>query len=297
MPAISALMPACNVEPYVADAIQSVVVQSQQDFELLIIDDGSTDGTKRVMERCAAGDERIRFWTRENRGIARTRNELLAEARGEFVAWIDADDVAMPQWLEALQARLAANPADVVAGCRVLLTDPDMLPICVAEHPTRHEEMDAMHLRGERSMMFGSTMMRRTVVQAAGGFRERLVGAEDTDLLLRMAEAGRLACVDQVLYKYRQHAGSIVHRCRSRIAQDAQRVVEDAHRRRGIVNSNVEMKPVASDSAPCIYRRWGWAALMAGNVGTARKYAARTFLKRPLSLESWRLMACAIRGH
>ena len=93
MPALSVLMPVYNTGKYVAQTIRSLLNQTFDDFEFVIIDDGSTDYSVEVIRKFAASDRRIRFLPRENRGLVEVRNALLHEARCEFVAWADSDDL------------------------------------------------------------------------------------------------------------------------------------------------------------------------------------------------------------
>src|SRR4051812_4814918 len=95
-PPISVLMPVYNAERYVAEAIESILAQSPGDFEFIIIDDGSKDGSLAILERYAARDPRIRLVSRPNTGIVKALNQGLEMASGELVARMDADDIALP---------------------------------------------------------------------------------------------------------------------------------------------------------------------------------------------------------
>src|SRR5512135_1920769 len=93
---LSVLMPVYNAERYVAEAVESILDQSLGDFEFLIVDDGSTDGSRAVLKHYAARDRRIQLEVRENRGLVVTLNAMLERTRGELIARMDADDVALP---------------------------------------------------------------------------------------------------------------------------------------------------------------------------------------------------------
>ncbi|MBW2258128.1 MAG: glycosyltransferase family 2 protein, partial [Deltaproteobacteria bacterium] len=108
-PKVSVVIPVYNRERYIGQAIDSILSQSFRDFELIVVDDGSSDGTPAVVERC--GDPRVRLVRHEtNQGIPRTRNRGLLEARGEYVAWLDSDDVALPQRLRVQVDVLDRSP-------------------------------------------------------------------------------------------------------------------------------------------------------------------------------------------
>ncbi len=97
---VSVVIPVHNGEKYLAQAIESVLAQTFRDFELLIVDDGSTDGSRAIMDRCARRDARIRILSQANRGVSAAGNLGFEEARGEWVARLDADDVFLPDKLE-----------------------------------------------------------------------------------------------------------------------------------------------------------------------------------------------------
>jgi glycosyltransferase involved in cell wall biosynthesis len=194
-PLVSVLVPAYQAEAHLARALDSVLAQTRDDWELIVADDGSTDSTLAVAERYAVADPRIRVVrSRVNRGLAATRNLALAHARGPVVALLDSDDAWLPNYLEAqialLDAERERGPVGIVC-CDALLTSPQgPLPQTYSERfgvPT--EPIDAAELlRG--NTIFVSVLMPRAVVQAAGAFDPDLRSVEDLDLWLRIAERG-----------------------------------------------------------------------------------------------------------
>lgn len=151
--------------------------------------------------------------------------------------------------------------------------------------------------------------MRHDVVKQLGGFRKPFSVCEDFDLCLRMAERGTVANVPEVVLFYRQHMGSACNSTRSKLAGYAQlaRALAAERGSRPDKTDRLERgEPVALDFAegdrvvdPCVqtHRRWGWWALADGHLKTARKYARHALREAPLEMESWKLMACALRGH
>ena len=115
-PAISVLMPAFNVEQYISMAIDSVLNQTFSDFELIIINDGSTDGTGEIIERYYEKDSRIRVYHIENQGLANARNLAISHAKGEYVTFIDSDDAVKENYLECLYENAVKYNADVVVS-------------------------------------------------------------------------------------------------------------------------------------------------------------------------------------
>ena len=193
-PAISVLMPVYNAELYVAEAVESVLAQTFTDFELITIDDGSTDRSSRILEGYAGLDSRIRLVSRPNTGIVGALNEGASMARGEIIARMDADDVSLPERFAKQFEYLLAHPDCDAAGSRVLLIDPEGAPICEINEERSHEEIDRAHMsRRTGAITHPAAMMRSEALHAVGGYRQECLWAEDFDLFLRMAEIGRLA--------------------------------------------------------------------------------------------------------
>lgn len=303
-PLVSVLMPAYNARRYVAEAIGSVLAQTWRDFELLIIDDGSTDDTAAILARHAAADPRVRVLSRRNGGIGAALNDGLVQARGELVARMDADDFCLPQRFARQVEFLRQAPDCVLVGSRVLLIDPDGAPLFeMADIPTEHEAIDAMLLQARWSIVHPSVMMRRDVVRRIGGYNNDVVPVEDHDLFLRLAEVGRLANLPDVLLRYRKHPMNSVRVLADRRVNALRRVMDAAWARRGLgdrvpypaILPDIDREDPRRDVKQ--KRNWGWQCLRSGNVGTARKYALAGVREDPLALESWKLMYCVMRGH
>jgi glycosyltransferase involved in cell wall biosynthesis len=303
-PMISVLLPVHNAARYVAGSIESILGQTLGDFELLILDDGSTDGSLEVLRRYAGRDPRIRLTSRPNKGLAPSLNELIDRARGEYLARMDADDVALPERFERQVAYLRAHPECVLLGCRVRLIDPDGDPLCDWCNRQDHEALDAVFLRGEMSTEIShpAIMMRRDDVLAVGKYREFPV-IEDVDLFLRLAERGRIANLPEVLLLYRIHAENI---SKASSYHDAiewvyVQIVRDARRRRGLPEAGdptaVSGRPRVEPGPAREREKWAWWALGAGHLATARKHARWVLAREPLSPRSWKLMYCVLRGH
>jgi glycosyltransferase involved in cell wall biosynthesis len=300
VPLISVCMPAYNAERYVAEAVESILNQTLGDFEFLIVDDGSTDGSRRILEGYAARDPRIRLTSRPNTGYLVALNEMLAAARGEFIARMDADDVALPVRFERQVPYLRAHPEVLALGSRVLLVDPEGAPLCDMCKLQAHEEIDRTHLEKTMAMCHPAVMARVEALRRVGGYRPECYTAEDLDLWLRLAEIGRLANLPEVLLKYRQHLQSIGYARRATQDAAAERSVADARRRRGLPQYGPTEDPASPRPHPTTMaqlHKWAWWALGSGYVPTARAYAIRCWCRQPFSRESWRLLYCALRGH
>ena len=285
-------MPVYNAQRYLAPAVDSILAQTFGDFEFLIVNDGSTDDSQAILERYAARDPRIRLVSRPNTGYTVALNQMLATARGEYVARMDADDMSLPRRLERQVEFLDAHPQVLALGAPATIIDPDGDPIGPYEVPPDHETIDARHLSGLSGMLIHpSAMMRREAVLAAGGYRPELEPAEDLDLWLRLAEIGRLANLDEVLVHYRVHLGNTTSTRAGLQRRVASAAVAEARRRRGLGPCQpIEptARPVRSELQTI--RAWAHQACDSGNYRTAAKHGWRVLRQRPLSPRSWRLI-------
>lgn len=290
-------MPVYNNERYVAEAIESILKQTLEDFEFIIVDDGSRDGSGEILERFAARDGRIRLISRGHVGIVMALNEAAAQARGAFIARMDADDISRPTRLSRQVEYLRNNPDCLLVGCRVLLIDPRGAPICEFAQETTHEEIDRAHFELRWPLVHPAIVVRREALLSVGGYRRQYETLEDYDLFLRLGERGRLANLPDVLLLYRQHLKSMCHAQSERQNAIREAIYREACVRRGIAATKVSAAFIAPRwSRATLARRWAWLALDAGNVSTARRHALHTLCREPLTVESWRVALCALRG-
>ena len=262
-PRVSVVMPAYNAERFVAEAVTSVLASRYRDLELLLVDDGSTDGTVSEAIRAAAGDDRLRVIPVPHGGVAAARNAGLTHARGELIANLDADDAMFPERLERQVAFLDAHPECVAVGSRVLAIDANGRPIRVLIRHFTHEEIDAAHLNGLCGSLGNPTAtFRKAAALRAGAYSSELhaVG-EDHDFWLRMAEVGRLANLSDVLTRYRVHDANVSIAGTDREQQLAitMDTLTRAFARRGIADRVPAKQKAASLSAG---ERMGDAALL-----------------------------------
>jgi glycosyltransferase involved in cell wall biosynthesis len=298
-PTISVLLPVYNSERYVRWAVQSILIQTFADFELLVIDDGSTDRSLSILRELAANDGRMRVESRENKGIVATLNELIRLARGSYLARMDSDDISRPERFEKQLAYLAAHPECVAVGTGILWVDPEGMPIFDLVNELAHDRIDAGHMSGiGGGIWHPSVMMRKEAVLRIGAYRAEYQLAEDMDLFLRLAEVGKLANLREILLEYRQHVASLGYIFQEKQYDAARRVVQAAHLRRGMdCAADLAGKGIRVEAPADTHRKWAWWALSAGNIATARKHALKAFAARPLKAENLRVLACAIRGH
>lgn len=299
LPTASVLLPVHNGGAYLNAAIESVLAQSFTDYELLLLDDGSQDGSLECMKQHAALDARCRLHSWPNRGLVATLNEGVRLARGQILLRMDADDLCRPERFAQQIAYLEGHPECVAVGTQVMLIDPDGQPLRPFIETMGHDEIDAAHL-AERggAIAHPAVAIRKAAVLRVGGYRAGFPHAEDIDLFLRLAEVGRLANIAEVLLDYRQHAGSVGYRQAAQQRDSAARSVTEARQRRGLP---ILTKPRELCSVPAtiadLHRMWGWWALAGRNLATARKHAFKAVTRRPFDLDNLKLLLCALRGH
>ena len=296
-PEISVLMPVYNAERYVAEAVESILSQTFRDFEFLIIDDGSTDRSLEILRKYQKRDSRICLSSRANTGIVGALNEMLAIARGEFVARMDADDIAMPERFE-VQFNAFEVRADMVAlGTAVRFVDPGGRCLLEPAAKLGHTQIDDAILNGEtHALVHPSLMCRTSALREIGGYDSSLAPAEDIDVYLRLAEVGQIANISRVLLHYRLHEQSVSVTKGAESAENQVRAREAAYRRRGLKLPRHSLKARPNGESSERARVWGWWALSGGHVATARRYALKSIRLKPASLASWKLLACAVRG-
>ncbi len=211
---VSVVMPVYNGQWFVREAILSVLAQSHRDFELLVIDDGSTDDTPAILTELAAADRRIRIITQTNGGGARARNRALQEARGEWIINLDHDDVMLPHRIERQLAFIATHPDVKVFACRAYhMSDKGRIFGRTLCEPITTRAAFEHYVATNRPIGINhpAVAMHRPTILAVGGYRPAFEGAEDLDLWNRVAERGHLVLQqDEVLMKYRIHGTSVM---------------------------------------------------------------------------------------
>ncbi|WP_232476073.1 glycosyltransferase [Flavisphingomonas formosensis] len=211
-PRISVAMSIYNNERVVAQAIDSILAQSFGDFELLIVDDGSTDGSPAILDDHARRDPRIRLWHEPNRGLVASLNLMIARARGDLIARMDGDDIALPDRFARQVAFFDAHTDHGVLGTNTHeIDDAGTITECTDFHPFDHEAIVAALKRGS-PFCHSSVTMRRDVLARVGGYRAAYRHCEDYDLWLRLSTRTRLANLPDRLLLYRRSPGQISSR-------------------------------------------------------------------------------------
>jgi glycosyltransferase involved in cell wall biosynthesis len=205
IPVVSVLLPVFNAEMFVRDAVESILAQTFRDFELIIINDGSQDGSEKILRQLMKRDARVILISRENRGLVYSLNEGIGVARGKWIARMDADDISLPNRLEAQLSCLQQTGADICGSWVKFFGSSDRRTI-------KHPQSDAAIKLG---ILFGSPFAHPSVVMRAAlakqlQYDKSWEKCEDYDLWERAARSGWImANVPHVLLLYRQHDAQI----------------------------------------------------------------------------------------
>lgn len=233
-PYVNVIMPVYNARRYVAAAIDSVLKQTFSDFELIVVDDGSTDGSGE--EVAAFRDSRIILLTQPNSGYPAAMNLGLSAARGEYIARMDADDLSTPERLGKQVAFLDSHPEMVFVGCRYRRLTPNgriYTGAAGASEAWVAETWDTV-LSGRRRFADPSVMFRKAAAAQVGNYRTYQRSGQDVDLWLRLLEGGgEAATLNEFLYIHRMHPASLSQRPVAAAMNKIPRLLAQERRRRG----------------------------------------------------------------
>ncbi len=298
LPAVTVVIPAYNLRHYLRDAVQSVRCQTYGGTkQIIILNDGSTDDTLQIAQDLATEFDNITVHTQENQGRAKTRDRLLRLAETEFIAWLDADDIAAPSWLEDQIAYLAAHDeCGAVSGQAYAMND-RCYPISPLDrHPLEHEQIDQRHISGQANAFLQSCVVtRKSKLIEAGGYRPEYPAAEDFDLWLRLAEVSQLANLDRIHLYYRVHSTAARWTINVGQREQAIQILRDARQRRGLDQPVAPSEPIPPAKKDDWNSRVYWiiAALRSGNPKSAIGLIGTACKRHPGSLLIWILLVVA----
>lgn len=300
MSTVSVIMSHCNGEAFLTKAVESVLAQTFTDFEFIIIDDGSTDGSPAILKRLAERDARIKLTLRGNRGLTKTLNDGLKLAKGKYLARMDSDDVCMPDRFAKQVAYLDAHPDVVALGGAYEMIDDAGRVFHRMEYADDDAALQESSLSGRPALCHPLVMMRGNAVDKVGGYDEAFPVAQDNDLWLRLGEVGKLGCLPDVILQYRQHGKSVSEAKSAKQIDGLRRGCEAACQRRRITRPFLGGDGWRSDgsrrSLVAQYTRYGWWAMKLGHHATAAVYGWKAIRALPVAGEGWRLLACAARA-
>ncbi len=211
MAKLTVIMPAYNAQRFIAEAIASVQAQTMNDWQLHVVDDGSTDGTLAIARQIAMTDSRILVSTAPNSGIANVMNRALLAAATEWIACMHADDIMLPHRLERQIAFAAEHPQVAVLSSLVKWIDEAGKPLgqSRSDSTTPADVERKLAAGGVLAFTHAAVLLKRSVALGVGGYKQEYFPAEDTELWNRIAAAGYGVLVQpELLLKYRLHAAS-----------------------------------------------------------------------------------------
>jgi hypothetical protein len=201
-------MPACNTERFLRRAIESVLQQTFRDFEFVVVDFGSTDNSRSIISHYAASDSRVRPHLIPNCSLPVARNAGCFAARGRYIAVMDADDVCLPDRLKSEVEFLENHPEIGLLGGAVVIVDGSDQEFISYAHP--REDHDIRLAQHDHCAFWHPTvLLRKDAFVTVGGYRGAFVFSHDYDLELRVSEKFGCANLDEVVLKYRVHAGQV----------------------------------------------------------------------------------------
>ncbi len=265
-PLVSVIVPAYNAERFLGDAVRSVLRQRWRHLEIIVVNDGSSDGTAERAERFAANDRRVRVVHKKNGGLSSARNAGMAAARGDLLCFLDADDIQLPDKIERQVDFLnRARSCDLVYSDHYV-GDSDLTPLwleCRRPPPVPIEEL-LVYINWFAPM---APLMRAELQARVGTFDESLTSSEDWDFWLRAARRGVFAYLPGPVAIYRTHAGQM-HRDLRRMRRNQDSVIRK-HFERGSPEWRITQAARAYNEAKRFWGERNYAGVVARLLGTA----------------------------
>jgi O-antigen biosynthesis protein len=260
-PTVSLIMAVYNGETALRASIDSILTQTFSDFELIIVDDGSTDNTPVILSEYAARDSRVKIVkNQKNLGLTASLNVGIRAARGKYIARMDAGDTSEPTRFEQQVAFLDAHPDYGLLGTWAVVVDEHNKQVGVMKYPTDHDTLRKIMIR-YNPFVHSSVMMRRSVLDAAGWYDERWKYAQDYELFFRMLQHSRGALLGEYLVSYRVYPNSITRR---------------KNKLQTLFAIKARMKAIRSGQ----YGAWSYTALLRPLIGYLLPYKGKQLIKK-----------------
>lgn len=287
-PLVSVVIPVFNGASFVAKAVASVRAQTVKDVEIIVVDDGSTDGTQAVLEELRRTME-IRWFQQEHGGPARSRNRGIEAARGEFVALLDCDDVWLPDKLEAQLAVMMARPEVGVVHTDYESVDHDG-QVLEEVHASRSPEPLTRAFTGGHAALPSTLLVRRSALNEIGALNPELYGSEDSDLTIRLHRVTEFACIERPLVRKLQRG----HGYRDMAFDEATHREKVLASRERFLTALEAMQPLSKDQRGALDREWanyylvrGRTADWMGKKSEAQRYYRQAIRVAPLRLRPY----------
>ncbi|WP_295392352.1 glycosyltransferase family 2 protein [uncultured Thiodictyon sp.] len=309
-PSLSVVMSVFNSADTLGATMDSVLTQEEIDFEFIVVDDGSSDGSAAILDDYARRDERVRVIHQDNTGLTRALMNGCARARGKYLARQDAGDVSLAGRLAQQCALLESHP-DVVltsVGTRFIGSEGEHLYTIVQlgdELQRGLEQLIVARLRGPSH--HGSTMFRQAAYHAVGGYRREFRVAQDLDLWTRLVDAGRCVAIPEVLYEAKWQLGSIshlrrrdqlmaaeaIHACRQRRHRGGseQPILDRLTASLGEIDGQLRTPSGLSEAR---FHYFLGSVLASNNPGVARRYLKQAVRAWPWHAKAWVKLAALV---
>ena len=290
-PAVTLIIPAFNAEHHIAEALESARDQTLREFEVIVVDDGSTDATLREVERFAS-ELNLTIVQQANRGASAARNTGIERARGRYCAFLDADDAMLPERLAAQVELLEAEPDLGLVHTDLMTFDERGIVHTTRRafsNPCGGMVLDRLLL--DNFITTSTVMARKECLIEVGMFNVNRRISHDFELWLRMAARWKVGFIDRPLVRYRYRPGSLSHD-----------KLESAHDALGVLEDFWQEHPEHRRNQPALYRNSfaehlataGSAALGRGQRASAVAYLARSLRLDPWKLRSWKSLVKAL---
>lgn len=240
-PKVSVLMSAYNGSRYLCESIESILNQTFTDFEFIIIDDGSTDSTWKLLTEYADKDQRVRlFKNEENIGLTESLNKGLKLAEGEYIARQDADDVSLPERFEKQVTLLDKHPEFVLVSCNLELIDSEGSIIGKYQRACEPDLVPWYLLFYNRLAGHSQVMFRRKPALDLGGYSQIYPHNEDYELWCRLVKVGKITILSEVLLQHRMHNQSISFN--KRLEQKAYNLNQVRHNIKKLIGEEIKLE-------------------------------------------------------
>jgi glycosyltransferase involved in cell wall biosynthesis len=289
-PTVSVIIPAYNCAALLAEAIASVRAQTYEDYEVIVVDDGSDDDTAEVAEKLAAGWPKMRAIRAEHKGLAAARNRAVAEMKGRWIAMLDADDLWTPQKLRRCMDYLAEHP-----GLSIVYTP--MAPITLDGKLIKGHSKPCLAGRLTEQLFQSifvhdpAAVIHKRVIEACGGFDESLPVSVGHEFWLRVSTQFEFGLIDEPLALRRWSEQSLTRRNRSRGRRIKAAMLERFYFEKGgdrLLPRRAAMRRLSS-----VHYKAGKLLLAEGDPQQARVYLVKAVKYKPTNLRAWPVLLAA----
>lgn len=294
MPIVSVVIPVYNGERFLRESLESVFAQTFRDYEVICVDDGSTDGSFALLRKYG---ERVRVVQQTNEGQSAARNAGVRLARGEYIAFLDQDDRWYPSKLEQQVAVLQAEPDVVLVHCNYDRVDGEGRVLQAGAALAERASALASPLGcliGEALIFPSSMMVRRDVFQRVGGFTPELRGYEDFDLMARLKPHGRFVLLNESGMSYRLHDGGFSRAGGMGVIRSRERFLI---RMRDLYMGDRAKEALITRMLADCYSDWGMHEARGGNRREGREKLIRSLRQNPWKFRTYsRLVRVTMSG-